>query len=344
MLWSVATCTWMIDGVVVLGDVNIPAKLYHLYKTFPTNVRKILYAVFVGLFSQVEGAARNLQSFCYEDRSRLLWKQMGGQTPNAEVITGIPGTARLGMNLLQRMWGVYNRVEDQRMLDMNAWQNAKFIASAHAPKGVRQLSNRETARLQQEERRRQASQDNFYYRCIGVMTDEDTLADGRKVTSATKSVSQLQKEYHEWVEGVQDFHDKIVEDYKQEVIDRFKEEQRIRAQEMVQLRSEVSDPQAMQEEMALVGYDLNQIQEILRERRGDTPGARRVYDSMDAKREYIYKEFLTKEDLPPPPGGFTLNREGKPVIPKTGASLNERMRERRFHLGQGPTETAGGEG
>ena len=91
----------------------------------------------------------------------------------------------------------------------------------------------------------------------------------------------------------------------------------------------------------MVGYDLGKLQEILRERGQESSNVRRIYDSQDAKREYVYSEFLKKDEAPPPPGGFTLNRDGKPIIPKGDSTLDDQIRQRRFQIGQAPTTTTG---
>jgi hypothetical protein len=243
------------------------------------------------------------------------------------------------MNYAQRMWLAYNQVEDMRNQEHAVWQHAKFIASAHNPKGVRLVELKEKNRNQQENHRRQDVLDRFYYKSIGVLDEEDRLVDGRPIAKASKSVEELADEFHRWVKGDQDEHDRIVEGYKRAILERHHQVKEERAQLLLEMQE---SPQVVEapEMTKMVGYDAAQLAEMLQSRSGPGPDhkVRTVFDDdQAARREYVVNEHLEKAPMPPPPGGFELTEKGIQVPgappPKT---LQEKVGQRRQVLSETP--------
>lgn len=335
LLWGLATCIWMLDGVVLLGDPSAPTRMAALIRNLPDSAQRTLYSLYMQLFARTGEAMKGIMPFCYEDRSRSLWIQVGRQSPASSSMFGIPNVEKLGINMLQRMWLAYNQVEDLRIAEASAWANAKFVASAHHPKGVKQVSQREESLNESRLTRNQEEVDLYFYRMIGLVTEEG-LADGRKVHRDKKSVSELQDEFQRWVSGDADFHDRVVREWKERVKQRHQEEQMLREEHWQAHRLAVQEEELELEELqsSLVAYSPEQIAVILDQR--ERKGSRKVYDNMNKMREHIYQEHLAKEPLPPPEGGF-FPKEAM-ANPVRGASLNEQIQNRKSRLNLGPTE------
>jgi hypothetical protein len=314
--------------------------LERYYRSLPDACLTALFGVLMALFKRSDEAQYGVGAFCYEDSSRLLWNQFGGRI-GTESVTGVPGTSALGMNSIQKMWVAFNQVEDLRTQSLVGFQNAKFVASAHNPKGVKQVSMKEENRLKREEGRRHEEMDHFYYRQIGVLDDQDQLADGRKIVKEAHTPEELMEEYRRWVEGDKDKHDLIVEDYKARVMARYEEEQR--------RFHEPSLPEQMSEELPeefvprkLVGYDVKQLQGMLEERSpGQRKNVKRVYDGQrKVRQEHVYQQHLVKPPSAPPPGGFKLTQDGKIAMPNAPENLQEEIAARKHRYSSKPTQTS----
>lgn len=338
MLWSLSTCTWMLDGALLLEDVNFPVQLIRLYRSLPLSARKVLYSTLLALFDKMERVSHGVFSFFLEERSRHLWVQLGGENPTSEKVTGVPGTSHLGMNLVQRMWVAFNQIEDRRIADANLGQWSKFVASASNPKGVKQVTSQEKMHLEEERVRRQEERDTFYYMCIGVLRNDDTFMDGSALQKKSKSAQDLQKEFQQWVTGEKDVHDTIVDNYKRSLMERYVAEQQ-RLAERAHL--DTSDVYHQEEEVAqtpLTGYSAEMLAELMQER-GQSVAVRRVYDGKkEAARAYVFDAFLNKPEMPPPPGGFVV-RDGKIVTPESSVSLDEKIRNRDLRYGLDPSSS-----
>jgi hypothetical protein len=240
------------------------------------------------------------------------------------------------------MWIAFNQIEDQTIEEQAYWSHAKYVASTHNPKGVRQTTNKEKHREEMKRMHRQEELDLYYYLCIGVMSAEGDLGDGRAMFRRLKSVDELQSEYRQWVSGEKDLHDQIVENWKNMITRRHEEEMQHREEVHKQRQASPTetDEYELEEPARFVGYSAAQIAEIMRERQGGTPKVRQVYDDRAAKRHHVYKQHLEKKALPPPEGGFfpqesmDSHQQGKPRKP-----LDEQLRERRFRMDSDPSST-----
>lgn len=205
----------MIDGQVLGSDQSALMKVYRQVSMMPATVQSFLYRIVLGLAKRVQTALEVMESYLYEDESRDLWKSEG---PDAcEMGWGLDW--KMGHNYVQRYWILYNRVEDMREQRNWEWQMVKFQVSAHAPKGIKKLNEKDQRQEHELQVRRRRTQDLVYFESLGLIPKvsgrlrKDSLMSVRKA----ESFEELQEEMKMWVEGKKDSHDEIVESIKNRI-------------------------------------------------------------------------------------------------------------------------------
>lgn len=337
--WVLATCTWMINGQVLLEDQHAAVRLYRTYRTLPVTVLDILWSVMQGLLSRVSECLPRVEAYCYEHYSRALWRFCGRQSPARDDFVGIPGVARLGMNIVQKIWVGFNLSEDERLQEMVLWNAAKLMASAASPKGVKKLNAADEQRLRQEMTRRRRVQDQMYFEGVGW---RDAHA---QLVFQPHTADELVEQMRRWRDGEKDLHDVIVDAWKERVRS---EEQRRREE-----RTKQAAEQQRQREEALrrmgggspvVGYTAGQVKELLGDRAAQF-GRRIVHErpTHSAKFDrYIGQEIgigymgsggardFRSRDLQPSLDEQVQSRGEGPRFRSPDDLVPERMRER-FH-------------
>jgi hypothetical protein len=321
----------MANGYCLLGEVHAVPRMALFIRKLPRTVRDILISLITGLFTRQSKAVSAVEPYCYEALSRFRWKSFGGQLPTAH--SGIPGVERLGTNYVQRMWIFYNEIEDQKIQEETMWEGFKLTASAQSPKGVKKIDQRDRQRRQNEEQKRQALQDRFYYTQIGVLKPEvhAGLDENAPRLVGPKSVDELEDEMRRWVTGEEDWHDKIVNEYKRQVVQRYMQEKREREARLAVLRAQVEQGPLLA--VPLVGYTMEQIQEILKFRQPGLPGVRQVFPGSHSDREYLYEKYLEKS----PDSGLLEVQDGK-LVPREGTGLTDQIAQRSVPFSVGPNK------
>lgn len=299
--WSVATSVWMLDGQVLLGDVNAPVITRAALKSLPKAALDMLFSVFTSLHNRVQVAISRVEAYCYEDFGRANWRMAGRGSPSRDDVAGVPGVSSFGMNHVQRLWVAYNIAEDDRHAWNLEWASAKLITSATAPKGVKRLNQKDESDRNLEEDRRKGVIHRTYYEASGRHVGEEN---GMTVYRAV-SPEELTDEMNRWARGERDSHDMVIEAYKQKIREKHEQD---RAAHEARMRAVA----ALQEEAAeagvapLVGYTLEQLRELRGEagmplqRRGST-----VVASSSASR--LYDKYVAKEIVV---GGLTDGGKG----------------------------------
>jgi len=246
------------------------------------------------------------------------------------------------------MWSAFNLVEDRRLQGLVEWQNAKFIASAHAPKGVKRLDMQDRVRFKREMVTRQEAMDKNYYRRTGLLDKNDNLADGRRIFSQAQSPDEMSDEYWRWVRGEYDDHDRIVESYKSRVMDAYETEQSLREEQLAMLHATPTTPTEQVvpgvgdfPKQPVVAYDLDSLSAILKGREpGESrPGLKRFYSDQGADRAKGYARLM-RHQVAPPEGGLSMTKDGRPALPgnekATPTPLQEAIQNRLPRLGRRP--------
>ncbi len=285
-----ARLVWQVDGYPIIVDANAEREFRDLLRSLPKGVFQAVYLVGIDLINRMVKARRHILFFLWEDTSRDLWRGYGRLAPNLDVLTGISGLERLGLNAAQRIWIAWNTAEDQRRHDEFAWSCTKQTIAPHAPKAIEKMNKQEKQREETEARDRAKQLDEWFYKNTGVL-DED----GKLVTKGGDSVDpfagdqvsmsytsgELADEMRRWVTGEMDWHDKIVVQYKAQIREKMLQDRMERDARLAEAAREI---QAREENLGirmrnqLVGYTPAQVKEMMQEggHNPAAPGARTI--------------------------------------------------------------------
>jgi hypothetical protein len=303
--WAVASSIWMANGRV-LDDEDTLYTLWETLSEAPKTVLDALYSTVNGLMRRVGEASERIEGFLYEQESRRLWRTYGSIVAEHR---GGRGYQRFN-NAVISLWVYYNRMEDHRELEEHDWQMAKFLASPHAPKGIKKISSKDKQRETDMERRRQRVMDRTFYEAKGVLikrTEEVAKTfRSRDDVRMAETTEELQEVMRRWVAGIKDDHDRVVDNVKAKI----KHDVEERKQLANRRRSALD--QALEEE----GFTRNQPlplsgeagKKFLARMRERLPGASVVVD--DHTHNRAYSKYIENN---PEVGDLYVNEEGKVV-------------------------------
>lgn len=318
--WCIATCTWIISGQVVLGELNVASQVYEVLRHIPDQAFEKLFGVFLGLRNRVTQALRGLSAYCLENLSRQYWYALNGSPPSLDSITGIPGTSKLGINMTQRLWMTINVMEDERLYDRRQWHMLRNTLQMDKKAWDKMISSeRSSDTLMREER--QTERDLFYYRSIGALGwEEDFEAVESALKFKAKTVKDLQGEFYRWVAGEQDEHDQIIEGYKSQVREAYLKIQRRQELRRQKLLEAASGNLGISSRVKMVGYTTKQLAELLKRE----PRKRGVTTVQDAPiAEYVYDRYMREA----PSAGRLKVEEGQLLV-EDPSSLQEQVTSR----------------
>lgn len=298
--WALATAIWMADGRSLLGKDDAVPFMYDFLGRLPRGTQEILFTILLGLFARAGRATDAIEAYCLETTSRFRWKTYGTHIQTA---SGVPGAEILGLNLVQRIWVAFNEVEDQHHAEETAWEGFKLVASSNAPKAVKKLDARDSARRQEDVEKRQKQLDHFYYRSLKVIDDKGIVigSDDLRV-SGPKSVEDLEDEMRRWVTGDQDQHDRVIADYKARIIAKTEAERAEREARRLALESQrrqVEEAGIDWVPQPIMGLTLEQLHAMLATRPQARPGVSFVHTGPPGgARNYVYEKYLKGQETP----------------------------------------------
>jgi len=330
--WAVASAIWMVDGISLLEDPHTVKVVHRVLYNLPMHMINHLFSCLMGLLQRSSLALTRTEAYCYEPYSRAMWRMCGRNLPSLQSVNGIPGSDRMGLNHVQRLWVAYNLAEDSREQLQKDWGAAKLVASATSPKGVQKL-NASDERIQKQEAIRRKG---VWTRMVSfaLYGDEDMPEENKpwvlRVEGQATAVqpvkiastdAELDEQFRRWVAGERDWHDLVVDTYKDRIKQQFEEAQ-------AQRESAMAD--AVQEgvsggETVLVGYTLEQLQEFRKDLAQVRPVARKVFEgSVPAT---TYKKWVAQE---PSPGKLKADANGVyEVEVEAPASLQDQVASRK---------------
>ena len=320
----------MIDGFVLLDEVNAAPQLIQTIYQMPPITRDIIFSIVMGLFTRQNKAIESVESYSYESFSRVKWKSLGG---NPQGLSGIPG--RLGSNHVQQMWTFYNEVEDRRVYAEALWEGFKLSVSPHAPKGIKKIDTRDKQTKNNEFSRRQAVHDRFFYTRIGLLSKPKVVGEqsvpGLGGSIIPKTDEDLADEMYRWVKGEDDEHDRIVREYKAQITTRYEYEKQEREAQREAIRQQQESIEADVGPRRLVAYTTEQLAEMLKGRNAGRPAGARTIQTEPDSRDRLYSRYL--ERAPDP--GLLKPVDGHlvPVQGAMGSSLDEKLGSRRVTFG-----------
>jgi hypothetical protein len=325
--WWVASSVWMVNGINLLEEIHAVNSIYNSLSRLPKNTINVLYSISLGLSSRLNKALEGIESYCYENVSRMTWKQQGKKIPIE--ITGIPGVQKLGLNTVQKIWISYNVAEDESQLDQMNWQHAKMIASASAPKGVEKINDREEKLKEEQEEKKQDIKDFYFYKCLGLLSDKDINSSSKKETfRISKTVEELEEEMRRWVSGDLDQHDLIVQEYKNKVRRDMEEAKQQRHDAWEETRAEHIEEDEYLPPMPLTGYTSEQVKSMISSKK-KAKASKFVYQdsSNHPDKDRLYQKYLNKD----PNVGSLSVVDGK-IVDTSKLSLQDKINTRKVSL------------
>lgn len=232
----IAYSLFMVDGENVL--VDRPRQMRKLVRTVAKLPGPVQDKILDGLASLNQRASRlhpMVEVYAYENRSRFRWLQVVDSPVHSTLSTGIPGTGDLGMNGCQSIWTALNRLIDRREMMERDWQNAKFVGSCFAGKGVRSIDERDRNRSEKERTEREDLKMKVLFRYLNRLppgSDGEPermieTPDGRQMkvekTFRAESAEELADQLSAALSGEKDYHDIIVDAQLQKLAGRAKE-------------------------------------------------------------------------------------------------------------------------
>jgi hypothetical protein len=212
----------MLDGVNVLA--NRSEMLFKLADFFSKLGSKQVLIRHMSEVNRRAGKAMILtEAYAMEVQSRLRWAQYKGYDLTSACVTGFEGTEGLGLNWAQLTWRALNYFEDLRDQHEREWENAKFIASASAGKGMNKIYSQDKMRRKREREERLDRKDKIIrYALLGEPLEGPSKV--QKVQVA-RTAQELQAEVERSLKGEKDFHDTVIEAWEKQA------ESRMQAQE-----------------------------------------------------------------------------------------------------------------
>jgi len=154
------------------------------------------------------------EAFSIEPKSRMRWAQLKNLDLTSTAVTGFEGTTSLGLNWGQLTWRALNSFEDTREQAEREWENAKFIASAMAGKGMNKIYSRDKRRREEE---KQEKIDRRERLIRYVLLNEPLEGPSRGPIQVARSVADLSTQLERDLKGEQDWHDKVITDHENRV-------------------------------------------------------------------------------------------------------------------------------
>ena len=280
--WAVSATTYLIGGQVVLGELNAACYVRDVLREVPASCLDVLYTQYTGLFNRLTEALDRVEAFCYEDYSRGLWRTHGRTFPK---VLGLSNCT----NAVQRMWVAYNLAEDDRLHRQDQWNNARFMASATNPKGVRSIAEKDGQNQNMEMARRRSVIGNLYLRTTG-------RAHLQRGPRHSVTPEELIEEMAKYRRGERDAHDLIVEAEKERIRQRYAEDEAQHEARMAALDAEGlrNHPLMGGTDDTMIGLTAEQVDELRRQGGKTTTPGRRVISDLGA-RDRLFERYIKDE-------------------------------------------------
>jgi len=230
----IAYSIFMIDGQNTLYER--PRHISRLIRVIGKIQPKLQDKILENLAAINQRASRLFplaESYCHENRSRYRWLQIRDIPIHSPMATGISGTDELGMNQCQQMWTAVNRIIDNREDMERDWQNAKFVGSCFAGKGIRSIDEKDRMRHEKERVEREEQKIKVLHDYLNRKSGTEEpkpkvqLPDGRwaEVAEGTQSdgkfraetAEELAEQLERALAGEKDFHDLVIEAKEREL-------------------------------------------------------------------------------------------------------------------------------
>lgn len=294
-----AHAVFMFDGQNVLADRDrwIP-RLTDVFENLPIAARDRVVRHLSELNRRSTNAIHLTEAFATESQSRYRWTQLRGVDLTSVAVTGIPGTERLGMNWAQLAWRALNTFEDTREQMERDWENAKFIGSCFAGKGLSRVYNQDNERRQKEKEERFARKDALLRHVLLGEALGTGLSQkyGAQVVAA-RTVEELAEQMEMNIKGEKDWHDYVVQQHEQHARDAQRGRQD-EVQKLVAEREREFEGRYLRGGTDLQGLTPKEVQERIAHHKTweAQQAARRIVYPVDEKEEGFQRKWLLGDE------------------------------------------------
>ncbi len=210
---------FMIDGVNVLADRDrwLP-KISDTFEQLPKDAKSKIIRYVSEVNRRASNAVALTEAYAMELMSRYRWAQLRGVDLTSPAVTGIDGSQRLGLNWAQQLWRALNYFEDRNEEHEREWENAKFIGSCLAGKGISKVYHQDTERRRKEREERLSRKDKILREIVlgETVVAKTHVLPGVAVT-APRTVEELADQLEKDLRGDKDWHDRVIEDHERKV-------------------------------------------------------------------------------------------------------------------------------
>jgi len=218
---------FMVDGVNILAERDrwIP-KLAETFGGLPKEARSMIVRHVGEVNRRSSNAVALTEAYAMEAMSRYRWMQLKGLDLSSPAVTGIEGTQRLGLNWAQHLWRALNHAEDRNEQHEREWENAKFVGSCFAGKGISKVYNQDNDRRRKDKEERLSRKDKVLREIVlGEKTEAHTLTIPGAVITAPRTVEELASQLEKDLRGDKDWHDKVIEAHETKIRNQYGERQ-----------------------------------------------------------------------------------------------------------------------
>jgi hypothetical protein len=216
---------FMVDGISVFRDRErwLP-QIAEMFESLNVEARKKVIRYLSDINRRASRAVVLTEAYAMETVSRLRWAQFKGMDVTSPSVTGVVGTETLGMNWGQLTWRALNHFEDTKDQTEREWEDAKFIASSMAGKGMSRVHNQDRERRKKEREERMERKDRILrFAVLGEPLDSDKS--GAVPVKVARTVEELADQLERDLKGDKDWHDMVVDAHEQKVRDQYQQRQ-----------------------------------------------------------------------------------------------------------------------
>lgn len=269
----------MVDGVNLLPDrASHIDELIEFFSDLNEQGRqKVIYEL-SAINRRASQAVILTEAFAYEPLSRLRWAQVHGLDLTSTAITGVEGTTQLGLNWGQLAWRALNYFEDSKDVAEREWENAKFVASSMAGKGMSKVYSQDKQRRKDEQEERLARRDQILR--LALLGEGAKNEKSNPNMQVARTVEELTTQLERDLKGEKDWHDEVVDAHEQRV-----QQQRLAHTERIQ---------AMRQEYSTKFGDAP----ILGQTAMNGLSQAAVREQIERKRQLMAQRFASRQVLP----------------------------------------------
>lgn len=291
----------MVKGDLVLQDRGrwLP-DIARVFSGMSIKAKGAVIRLMGELNRRVAGAVTLSEAYAMEAPSRFRWVQLRGMSLTSPDVTGIVGTETLGLNWAQLVWRALNTFEDLKEQAERDWDNAKFIGSCFAGKGISKIYAQDQERKRKEALARIARKDALIRHVkLGTSLDKDGEQRPGEVMIVAKTVDQLASQLERDLRGEKDWHDQVVAELEGRA--RVKEQDRQdRMRKLAEEREkEWGDNQRVVGETSLQGLTPDDVQRRVAQRRAEIDAS--MSQARDPRVEESLDKWLGAEEPPMAP-------------------------------------------